>query len=350
MQRISKIFSHSSGRRKSRADASSSFSSSGAAKPKRLERCLAVKNINYEFDSASASPSRYSSEESLRPRSSDLYAGKTSFRVDGTEGEFEIICETFGFSGIEDFAISLEEFEAMKVKLSSAPVVFSKKFEPVTYQKTEIGYDDVVECCDGSGGVEVIDVINRKMEGCKISDVDRRFGESRDLDCIDRCRASDLGTSVIELSKRLGNGVRRSSVFRGNGIKGIQPTVLLVDKEYSPWDTSRGFVMDSDRCVSGFQTGICSHEDKKGDEDVDRNRNEKERDMEMRVAMMEESHVQSETSSFTSNDDDDSSSTVTEPMSSISSNERYRYVIEDWQKGELLGRGSFGTVYEGIAE
>ncbi|KAL8459545.1 hypothetical protein ACS0TY_036880 [Phlomoides rotata] len=348
MHRISKIFSHSSGRRRSRADASSSpspsFSSSSspsrAAKPKRLDRCYAVKNIKYEF-----APSAYSLEESERLGSSNLYGGKTSFRVDGTEGEFEIICETFGFSGIEDFAISPEEFEAMKVK-SSAPVMFCKEFESVAYQKTEI------DCDDGSGGVEVLDVINRKMEGCEISDVvGRRFGESIDLDCIDRCRASALGTSVTELPKRLGNGVRRSSVFRGNGINGIQPTVLLVDKECSPWDTSRGFVMDNDTCVSGFQTGFCLDEDKEGTREVDLNRCEKERDMGIRVAMMEESRVLSETSSFTSNDDDDdSSSTVTEPMSSISSNEKYRYVIEDWQKGELLGRGSFGTVYEGIAD
>lgn len=349
MHRFSKIFSHSSGRRKSRADTSSSFSSSRAAKPKRLERCYAVRNINYEFaSSASDSPSRYSSEESLRPRSSDLYCGKTSFRVDGTEGEFEIICETFGFSGIEDFAISPEEFEAMKVKLSSPPVVLCKELESITYQKTETESDDVVECYDGSGGVEVLDVINRKIEGCEISDVVcRRRGESSNIDCNDRCRASALGTSVTELSKRLGNDVRRSSVFRGNGIKGIQPTVLLVDKECSPWDTSRGYVMDSDTCVSGFQTGYCLDEDKEGTGEVD----QKERDMEIRVAMIKESHVLSETSSFTSNDDDDDSSSIaTEPMSSISSNEKYRYAIEDWQKGELLGRGSFGTVYEGIAE
>ncbi|KAF2296774.1 hypothetical protein GH714_001853 [Hevea brasiliensis] len=47
--------------------------------------------------------------------------------------------------------------------------------------------------------------------------------------------------------------------------------------------------------------------------------------------------------------DDDSSSTTTELMSNISPNGRFRRIIDYWEKGELLGRGSFGSVYEGIS-
>ncbi|KAL2520062.1 Mitogen-activated protein kinase kinase kinase 1 [Forsythia ovata] len=56
--------------------------------------------------------------------------------------------------------------------------------------------------------------------------------------------------------------------------------------------------------------------------------------MRRRVIMRSENGMLSD--SATSNDD--SSSTTTEPM------------IIDWKKGELLGRGSFGFVYEGITD
>ncbi|KAI3460612.1 hypothetical protein Pfo_017275 [Paulownia fortunei] len=376
MNRLPKIFSHSSGRRKSRTDSSSS-SSRQAAKPKKLDRCNAVKNIDYEFSpSTSASSSSYSSEESLRMRSLDLYGDKTSFRVDGTDGEFEIICKTYGFSGIDDFAISPEEYEAMKVRSSSAPVVFSQKFEPIIYQKTEVDWD-VGECSGDSGGIGVVDVINRKMEGSDMyvgfsdnsSDVvSKKFEETRDFGYMDRSRANAIVTGVSELSKRLGDGVRvndvifndkvsgRSCEFRGNGIKGVQPPVLVppplmmvpvINKEGSTWDTSSGFVLDSHTCVSGFESGFCLYEGEEGG----RNRRELEKDMRRRVMTREDNCVLSESYSFTTtSNDDDSSSTTTEPMSSISPNGKFRRVIEDWQKGELLGRGSFGSVYEGIAD
>nr|GMD24505.1 mitogen-activated protein kinase kinase kinase 1-like [Ipomoea batatas] len=52
--------------------------------------------------------------------------------------------------------------------------------------------------------------------------------------------------------------------------------------------------------------------------------------------------------SFTTNDDD-SSSTKTELMSIISPNGKFIRIITGWQKGQLLGRGSLGSVFQGIA-
>lgn len=63
---------------------------------------------------------------------------------------------------------------------------------------------------------------------------------------------------------------------------------------------------------------------------------------------IEENRALSKSCSFSSNEDD-SSSSMTEPLC-ISSNDRYGRVIHDRQKGELLERGTFGYVYEGIAE
>uniref|UniRef100_A0A6N2LZU9 mitogen-activated protein kinase kinase kinase n=1 Tax=Salix viminalis TaxID=40686 RepID=A0A6N2LZU9_SALVM len=46
----------------------------------------------------------------------------------------------------------------------------------------------------------------------------------------------------------------------------------------------------------------------------------------------------------------DSLSSTTEPISNISPTGRFRRVFTYWEKGELLGRGSFGSVYEGISD
>ncbi|XP_011074882.1 mitogen-activated protein kinase kinase kinase 1 isoform X1 [Sesamum indicum] len=376
MHRLPKILFNSSDRRKSRMDPSSSSSSSPqGAKPKRLDRRNAAKNINYEFSpSTSASSSSYSSEESLRTRSLDLYGGKTSFRIDGSDGEFEIICNTLGFSGIDDFAIPLEEYEAMKVRSASAPVEFTQKLEPILYQKSEDDCDDVVKCSGASGSNLVVDVINPEIKGFdNISHVDnKKFEDSPDFGYRETSRVDVLGTGVNELSKRLGDSVSVAQVFlsdkvsgksselRGNGIKGVRPPVLvapslmalpMADKESSSLNASRGFAQGTDTCVSRFTRGFYLDEDGGRTEESGQNRSEHEEGTRRRVLMREENCVLLDSCSFTtSSNDDDSSSTTTEPTSSISPNGKYRHIIEDWQKGDLLGRGSFGSVYEGIAD
>ncbi|KAI3464454.1 hypothetical protein Pfo_021117 [Paulownia fortunei] len=385
MHRIPKMFGHSSNRRKTGTDSGSGASSSSsrqAAKPKpRLDRRNAMKNINYEFSpssaSASSASSHYSSEESLRTRSLDLYGGKTSFRIDGVDGEIEIICKTLGFSGIDDFSIAPEEYEAMKVRSSSAPVAFSQTIDPLIDRKMEVNYDNVVEFSDDSGGVEVVDLINRKSEGndmfFRVSDTSndlssRNCEESRDYGDMDRSRAKVFGS-------RLGDSLRVSDVissdnvsgssneFRGNGIKGVRPPVLapppvmllpVIDKECSTWDMVRAFAPDSDMSISRFELGFCSDKDEERAWEGDRKRDgdeDQEEDRRKRGMAREENCVLSRSCSFTTtSNDDDSSSTTTEPMSSISPNGRFRHVISEWQKGELLGSGSFGSVYEGIAD
>ncbi|KAL1557047.1 mitogen-activated protein kinase kinase kinase [Salvia divinorum] len=347
MHRFPKLFSHRSGPRKSRADSSSSRR---PAKPKSLERCNALRNVSYEFSpSSSASSSSQSPEESQSASSLDLYGGKTtSFRVDGTEGEFQLICEAFGFSGIDDFAISQEDYEAMKVG-SSSPGMISKKLEPLC-QETEFHCDGVVKYSYGNGNIRAIDVINRKMEGLPVRNLENSFGVASkqlgvtcDFDHAKRCRG------VSELSKRLEDGVTfidklsvRSKPSHMNGIKGARPTIVVPD-----WDTSTGFLQERDPCIPKFQNRFFSNNE--DTEVVSRDRTEQEKDARVEMMTTEENRALSESCSFSSNEDD-SSSSMTEPMSSISSNERHGRAIYDWQKGELLGRGTFGSVYEGIAD
>ncbi|GAY58416.1 hypothetical protein CUMW_186840 [Citrus unshiu] len=57
---------------------------------------------------------------------------------------------------------------------------------------------------------------------------------------------------------------------------------------------------------------------------------------------------------YVSHDDDDSKdhpiSIIMEPVYNVSPNGKFRRRITSWQKGELLGSGSFGSVYEGLTD
>lgn len=358
MHRIPNIFAHSSNRRRAGADSGESPSSSRhAAKPKRrLDRRNAMRDINYEYSpssaSASSASSHYSSEESLRTRSLDLYGGKTSFRVDGVDGEIEILCKTMGFSGIDDLSISPEDYEAMKVRSSSAPVVFGETIEPLLDRKMEVHYDNAFEFSGDSGGVEIVcsikettEVNDNYVEFSVNSDdvISRSREQSHYCGDIYRSRANDFG-GIIGDSVRVNDVLpNRSNEYHGNGIKGVRPPVLapppsmslpVIDKECSTWDMFRLFGPDGETSTLRSGRGL-------DDEDQE--------DRRRKYIAREENCVLSGSCSFTTNDDD-SSSTTTEPLSSISPNRRFRRVISEWQKCELLGRGSFGSVYEGISE
>ncbi|XP_076903553.1 mitogen-activated protein kinase kinase kinase 1-like [Bidens hawaiensis] len=120
----------------------------------------------------------------------------------------------------------------------------------------------------------------------------------------------------------------------GKGINGVRPPLL------SPPSISKALLQS-----------LCDEEEEEeeeGDLDMDNVRRRIERT------------TLSASCSFTTSNDDDSSSTTTEPPSSVSPNGcgpnvsingRFRHVkITSWQRGQLLGRGSFGSVYEGICD
>ncbi|PNY12489.1 mitogen-activated protein kinase kinase kinase 1-like protein, partial [Trifolium pratense] len=85
-------------------------------KPKH-ERRDALKLFNY--DAQSSSFSSFDSSSSVYTCSTDLYDRTTSFRIDGIEDEFDIICRSLGLSGPEDFAIPAAAWEAMKFRSAS---------------------------------------------------------------------------------------------------------------------------------------------------------------------------------------------------------------------------------------
>ncbi|XP_073290101.1 mitogen-activated protein kinase kinase kinase 1-like [Primulina huaijiensis] len=357
MQRFPKIFAHNSDRLKTDKSCSSSSSSSSpsrqAAKPRRrLDRCNASKNISYELSPSSSSSSSYSVEESVRSRTRYLLGDEKSFRVDGNDGEIDVLCKTLGFSGIDDFAIPSEEYKAMKVRTSYAPVVFNQIFE--------VNYDNYAKLYGGVGGSGIIDVSDQQVGGNQVcfgfseSDngvMSKKFEESRHFCDVDgsRVHVFDKGARALLGATSSGsdfiscdNSSGRFDRFRGNGIKGMRPPVLA-----PPSSMLRAFTMDTDASVSMFESGF-SPEENVEEEDCQK------RDEEVgmgRVMVMKDNSALSESCSFTTfSNDDDTSSTTTEPISSISPDGALRRTIMGWQKGELLGSGSFGSVYEGIAD
>jgi mitogen-activated protein kinase kinase kinase 1 len=117
-----------------------------------------------------------------------------------------------------------------------------------------------------------------------------------------------------------------------------------MDNKYT-WDLLRDFAPE------GEEKG-------KEREDVEKKKDEEEEVGGVRLKIEEEETAEiigefSRSCSFTTSHEDDSSSFTTDTRSnSISPNVRLKPVITpgSWQKGELLGRGSFGSVYEGISE
>lgn len=423
-------------------------SRAGSVKPRpRLERRNALKNIDYELPSTS---SFSSSEDSLssslsgaaagaqRSRSLDIYPldKQTSFRIEGKEGEFELLCQSLGFSGIEDFCIPTEEWEAMKIRSSSdvlprlsrignsaivsssvikpidgvdndeaavkdisaaSPEVISEAIEP-EIEGFDIGLTDNYSTASS----RITDVMRRKIELNHSRFSDGATTSTRSIDATSQkievngfgvsnavatrtgngslCSVNDIiGSDVVcPLPDRIGCSVRVSDVFLSkselidfpdngnegvevigrNGIKGARPPALapppamslpVIDSACSTWDILRAFAPQEDITYSRFE--VCQEDSSEDDDGQHRNMEEEEvRCVVTSRRIGGESGLLSESCSFTTtSNDDDSSSTTTEPMSNISPNGRFRFIIKPWQQGGLLGRGSFGSVYEGIA-
>ncbi|KHN26046.1 Mitogen-activated protein kinase kinase kinase 1 [Glycine soja] len=305
----------------------------------KLERRNASNHFEYDAgsscswrggDEKDASVSTSSSSWSLHcTRSMDLY-DRTSFRIEGVEGEFDQICRSLGLSGPEDFSIPAAAWEAMKLRCSSdllprRPKQGGDEFDEEAKEKEEI---EVVESEDRA---RVLDecVVSAESSGC--------------------C----------------------------GGIKGFRPPMLkpppgvrvsvVDDATCSTWDLMRDFAPNGEGEGKDSYVELNSSDDEDDHERVEKEEEEDEEDEEEEegeVGGVREKSVEEENaariaeivddfSGFSTPNEDDSSSTTTGPRSnSISPNGRIKRVITagNWQKGDLLGRGSFGSVYEGISE
>ncbi|PNY13103.1 mitogen-activated protein kinase kinase kinase 1-like protein [Trifolium pratense] len=317
-------------------------------KQPKLERRNATKNFNY--DAQPSSPESTESASILCTRSMDIY-DKKSFRVEGIDGEFDIICRSLGLSGPEDFSIPAAAWEAMKFRSSSdvLPRLNSSDFD-ITKVSEEIG---VVESEDR---VSIRDSPAETSGCCNAGDGGGKDRVSIRVfdDVSSSCTSSENRvpiTGFVETSA--------CSTGGGGGIKGIRPPMLkpppgvrvsVVDSTCSTWDLLRDFAPEGEG--KGKEREV---EEKKDEEEEEE---EEEEVGGVRLKIEEEVTAEiigefSRSCSFTTSHEDDSSSFTTDTRSnSISPNVRLIYVITpgSWQKGDLLGRGSFGSVYEGISE
>ena len=329
-------------------------------KPK-LERRNALKRVEYDAASSSSSLDDSASlSSSLHTRSLDL-SDRTSFRIEGIDGELDVICQTLGLSGPEDFAIPAAAWEARKIR-SSSDLLPRSRLQGLDSPKPDEVEDTAVRT-EIQAHAQAQAVAELMCE--RIADTVRIVGET-ELTRTDPAESS--GCCVP-------GGC--------SGIKGIRPPVLqppvlkpppgmrphVIDNACSTWDLLKHFAPDAEKGSSVMvQSGLLSsssddeveeEEDEEEEEEEEQNKGkEKEveaetvkREVEENIARLGETAALSESScSFSTSNDDDSSSTTTEPTSNISPNGRFKRSITYWEKGELLGRGSFGSVYEGISE
>ncbi|XP_065880666.1 mitogen-activated protein kinase kinase kinase 1 [Euphorbia lathyris] len=297
----------------------------------RLERRNASNNIDYDAGASCASLDD-SPSCSLVTRSLDL-SDRTSFRVEGSEeGEFNRICRSIGLTGPDDFEIPAADWMAMKVRSASDVLPQSRLYEPDSLRVEEHESEEKEEEQQES------ELCARVLSSVRISDAIEL--------------TADNSVELPKFNARCG-----VTCATAGGIKGVRPPSLkpppsmslpVIDNTCSTWDILRDFAPENNRGSLVMANGDLSSddgEDGHGLDDADADKGEGEDNLSrLPSAMLSESF------SFTTSNDDDSSSTTTEPTSNISPNERFRRIITYWEKGDLLGRGSFGSVYEGISD
>ncbi|KAJ4905965.1 Mitogen-activated protein kinase kinase kinase 1 [Raphanus sativus] len=346
---------------------------------RKLERIGALKNVKYDAASSSSSSSADDlsvSTSSLMTRS--LEVDRTSFRIfGGGDGELDRIYKSLGVSGPDDLAISFDAWEASMMRSSSEVInrfnsfdhdfgggdadsqIWSlpdtvggaKENKPSVLERVmSRGYlvpsSSFVDVGGGGGGGGTKEnkrglerVMSRGYLVPNSSDVVVVGGggggakeNKRGLE-----RVMSRGYLVPSSSDVV---VDDAVVGGGGGIKGVRPSVLKpppakrppIDHQGSSWDFLAHFGPE-DEIVKRPSSSSSSSSDDKGEEVVTQDR------------LLESADTADESCSFTTNEGGDSSSTVsnTSPVYSSGS------VITSWLKGQLLGRGSFGSVYEGIS-
>ena len=329
------------------APSPSGGSGSSRRRLRRLDRRNASKNIGYDATNfcqfplspqpASAPASGPASLAGSVACSLDLV---NSFRIGGSGdggGDVQLLCQSLGLSGPDDFAIPLADWEAHKAVRSSASASASPSS---ARHKPEPPARDSPLRHEGA------------EEPTRPADADHELPAkepaARDapIEALERpARLDPLESTRPDVKRAVGEG----------GIKGLRPPPVLkpppsmalpaVCVAGSTWDILRSFAPDEKEHAPASRSGRgFAHQDAEEDEDA-------------AVALTledlrlgESSEGFTGTSSLSTTNDDETCSTTTESMFYISPNGRFRKKIRSWNRGVLLGSGSFGTVYEGISE
>nr|GME12375.1 mitogen-activated protein kinase kinase kinase 1-like [Ipomoea batatas] len=324
----------------------------------RLDRRNAIKGIDYEASASTSTPScSFNDQSTPRTRSLDFIplSERTSFRIEGTDGEFDQICRSLGLSP-EDFAIPTAAWEARRCssasnsvrssRLTRSGVLDADRLADSFATSAVIRNDDELEdCLDVAGvGQEA-----RARIGDEIETADENL-------CKDGCR----------------------------GIKGARPPRLaapesVVDHLSKPWDLDRSFSHPNDEDSGSPEDSPTDSEDFQRTEDVgnaieneersddnlidgaglvpesfsdshsDCNEERSDKNLIDGAGLVPESFSDSH-SDCNEDDDPDTLKTESESLYTVSAHASFRCSIKNWQKGDFLGSGSFGTVYEGYTD
>ncbi|KAM5575938.1 mitogen-activated protein kinase kinase kinase 1 [Rosa sericea] len=305
-------------------------------KARRLQRRNAVKHIDYDASSSPSSRDHSTHAPQLHTRSLDL-SDRTSFRVEGNDGEFERICAELGFTGPDDFAIPEAAWEARRIRSTNSDVLPLSKLYPIDSPrpdpKDEPEEDDAVA-----------ELLNRVRDSVTVTVAESTRTESESAGPSGCCTASSSCSSV-------------SVGIKGARPPGLKPPpsmvrVPVIDNGCSTWDIFRDFAPEEERDMVQRRFVPSSSSDEEEEEEREEELEEGE---DVVADEIRETVATSGGCSFTTSNDDDSSSTTTEP-SNISPNGRFspngkpKIIVTSWEKGDLLGSGSFGSVYEGISD
>ncbi|TVU45472.1 hypothetical protein EJB05_04961, partial [Eragrostis curvula] len=366
----------------SRGGGGSGSGSGSRGRSPRLDRRNAAKHIDYEvgagagaFASWSSSSSAEQRSPGLRPsRSLDLAPGPPAadFRISGSaEGEVDELCRSLGLSGPEDFAISVDAWEARKSRSNSdllprsrlVPTPAAAEFSPVvrSVSAPEVQLQ------------QPLSVPAPIPEESLHSSSTSTATESADEPTVAPHEESPKADTAVAVVAP-GAGLPLPSPRRGGGevgIRGARPPLLsppppitaLVppparrsfladDMTGSAWDIVQSFAPREDKNELGQardRADACSVSDAEEEEEVEDGSAAVGGDLkEMRIGETFEGFTG--TSSLSTTNDDDASSTTTEAMFIISPNGKFKRKIKSWMRGALLGSGSFGMVYEGISD
>ncbi|KAG7552414.1 Protein kinase domain [Arabidopsis thaliana x Arabidopsis arenosa] len=342
---------------------------------RRLERRDAARNINYDAASCSSSSAEdlSVSTSSLMTRSLE-FPEPTSFRIGGGgEGEMDRIYRSLGVSGPDDLAISFDAWEACKKRSSSDVVNRFKSFDIDNHKVqerdlNEAGPSGVVVTSNSmnhldlseagpSGVVVASSSTNRDINELMPSElseignlstpVDREVVDGGTPGMVENRRGFERTPTILVKSK--GYLVPNDVVAVGGGIKGVRPPVLKpppamkrppIDLRGSSWDFLTHFAPSE--TVKRPSSSSSSSEN--GCDEAEAKEEEVETE-ETGARFIQLGDTADEACSFTTNEGDTSSTVSnTSPIYPDGGS-----IITSWQKGQLLGRGSFGSVYEGIS-
>ncbi|KAL0917447.1 hypothetical protein M5K25_012508 [Dendrobium thyrsiflorum] len=299
----------------------------------KIDQRNASKKVEYEVPWASSSWRKTPALVHCIDLSPGACSDQTSFRIGGSvEGEVDLLCRSLGLSGPEDFAIPAAAWEASLKARSSCDLVLRFPFvkSESSHQPSEILLPAAL---------------------------DRRFEAKAEPPRaeISRSSACEIGAGDVRIK-----GVRPPVLATSQAIVSVLPPppgrsvlarppfmkLTVLDGTSSTWDLVRSFAPPDEIDEGYMRKSFDSDEEE--EEEVRLGVEVREVMEEMRAIVGENS--EDCTGSFSTSNDDDSSSTTTESTFLISPKGRIKRIIGSWMRGQLLGSGSFGTVYEGISD